>query len=35
MKNKTEQKIKNPKQAFREITLCFSSFKNHELKVKL
>ena len=32
--NKTESKMKNPSHSFRETTLCFSSCKNHKLKVK-
>ena len=34
-KNETESKIENLTQTFRRITMCFSSYKNQELKVKL
>ena len=34
-KNKKESKTENPIHSFRKINLCFSSYKNRELKVKL
>ena len=35
-KNETESKIENPRDTFRDMSLvCFSSWKNFELKVKL
>ena len=34
-KNETESKMKNPTHNFKTRTLCFSSYKNHKLKVKL
>ena len=34
-KNETESKMENPTHSFREMNLCFSSYKNCELKVKL
>ena len=34
-KNETESKMENPTHSFRETNLCFSSYKNRKLKVKL
>ena len=34
-KNKTESKMENPTHTFREVTLCFRTYKNRELKVQL
>ena len=34
-KNETESKMENPTHSFRETNLCFSSYKNCKLKVKL
>ena len=34
-KNETESKMENPRHSFRETNLCFSSYKNRKLKVKL
>ena len=34
-KNETESRMKNPTHSFKRRTLCFSSYKNRKLKVKL
>ena len=34
-KNETESKMKNPTHSFREMNLCFNSYKNPKSKVKL